>query len=254
MRHADRILVLHRGRIVYERYFGCLTETGKHAAMSVTKSLVGLLAQILVTEGALDETALVRTHDLHRGDQDRDPDDGEQVEHVRADDIAERHVGLPAQRGHDRRREFGRAIDGVTYVHNHSPLWGDDPKISLELVRTVGDIDSDDDGIPDGEETAWSADGGGDGQSWSDANNWSDDVEPDANTSAVFRDVDPGVGAIEGVELLDMAAVASITEAALGRRRAPRDPGRGAADPLPRRLALAVPRTSDARRYAIGAQ
>ncbi len=35
---------------------------------------------------------------------------------------------------------------------------------------------------------------------------------------ALPRDVDPGVGAIEGVELLDMAAVAEITEAALDER------------------------------------
>jgi glutamyl-tRNA reductase len=35
---------------------------------------------------------------------------------------------------------------------------------------------------------------------------------------ALPRDVDPGVGAVEGVELLDMAAVAEITEAALDER------------------------------------
>lgn len=35
---------------------------------------------------------------------------------------------------------------------------------------------------------------------------------------ALPRDVDPGVGAIDGVELLDMAAVAEITEAALDER------------------------------------
>ena len=57
--YTDGILVLHRGRIVYERYFGCLDETGKHAAMSVTKSVVGLLGEILVAEGTLDETAKV---------------------------------------------------------------------------------------------------------------------------------------------------------------------------------------------------
>jgi CubicO group peptidase (beta-lactamase class C family) len=58
--YTDGILILHEGRVVYERYFGCLTEDGKHAAMSMTKSVTGLLAQIMVAEGALDDTALVR--------------------------------------------------------------------------------------------------------------------------------------------------------------------------------------------------
>lgn len=58
--YTDGILILHKGKVVYERYFGCLEEDGKHAAMSMTKSVTGLLAQILVSEGVLDETALVR--------------------------------------------------------------------------------------------------------------------------------------------------------------------------------------------------
>ena len=53
--YTDGILVLHKGKIVYERYFGCLDEEGQHAAMSMTKSLTGLLAEILVAEGQLDE-------------------------------------------------------------------------------------------------------------------------------------------------------------------------------------------------------
>ncbi len=59
--YTDGILVLHKGRIVYERYFGALEEIGKHAAMSMTKSLTGLLAEILVAEGKLDESARVST-------------------------------------------------------------------------------------------------------------------------------------------------------------------------------------------------
>jgi hypothetical protein len=57
--YTDGILILHEGRVVYEKYFGALDEAGKHAAMSMTKSLVGLLAEILVVEGKLDETAKV---------------------------------------------------------------------------------------------------------------------------------------------------------------------------------------------------
>ncbi len=55
--YTDGILVLHHGRIVYERYDGCLTEDTLHAAMSVTKSLTGLMVEVLVAEGQLDETA-----------------------------------------------------------------------------------------------------------------------------------------------------------------------------------------------------
>lgn len=57
--YTDGILIIHKGKVVYERYFGCLDETGKHAAMSMTKSLTGLLAEILVAQGELDDKAKV---------------------------------------------------------------------------------------------------------------------------------------------------------------------------------------------------
>lgn len=57
--YTDGILVLHRGRIVYERYFGALTPEKQHAAMSVTKSFTGALGAVLVAEGKLDENKLV---------------------------------------------------------------------------------------------------------------------------------------------------------------------------------------------------
>ncbi|MEM1198386.1 MAG: serine hydrolase [Pseudomonadota bacterium] len=57
--YTDGMLILHKGRVVYERYFGCLEEDGKHAAMSMTKSITGLMAEMMVAEGALDETQLV---------------------------------------------------------------------------------------------------------------------------------------------------------------------------------------------------
>ena len=59
--YTDGVLIIHKGKIVYERYSGCLDETGKHGAMSMTKSLTGLLAEILVAEGKLDDTATVAT-------------------------------------------------------------------------------------------------------------------------------------------------------------------------------------------------
>ncbi|WP_439531018.1 serine hydrolase domain-containing protein [Marinobacter adhaerens] len=57
--YTDGLLILHKGKIVYEYYNGCLSETGKHAAMSMTKSLTGLLAEVLVAEGKLDDEATV---------------------------------------------------------------------------------------------------------------------------------------------------------------------------------------------------
>jgi len=57
--YTDGILILHKDKVVYEKYFGCLNEMGQHAAMSMTKSLTGLLAEILVAEGALDDKAKV---------------------------------------------------------------------------------------------------------------------------------------------------------------------------------------------------
>ncbi|OEY66288.1 serine hydrolase domain-containing protein [Marinobacter sp. X15-166B] len=56
--HTDGVIVLHDGKVVYERYAGCLDEMGTHAAMSMTKSLTGLLAETLIAEGVLDEAAL----------------------------------------------------------------------------------------------------------------------------------------------------------------------------------------------------
>lgn len=57
--YTDGIVILHDGVIVYERYLGCLDDIGQHAAMSVTKSLTGLLGEMLVAEGVLDESATV---------------------------------------------------------------------------------------------------------------------------------------------------------------------------------------------------
>ena len=57
--YTDGILVLHRGKVVYERYFAALSEQKKHAAMSVTKSFTGTLAACLLAEGLLDENKAV---------------------------------------------------------------------------------------------------------------------------------------------------------------------------------------------------
>ncbi len=57
--YTDAIVVLHRGRIVYERYFGVTRPETQHIAFSVTKSLVGTIAAALVADGTLDAAAPV---------------------------------------------------------------------------------------------------------------------------------------------------------------------------------------------------
>lgn len=57
--YADGILVLHRGRIVYERYFGALEPHLPHLCQSVTKSYAGTLAAAFVDEGVLDDSKTI---------------------------------------------------------------------------------------------------------------------------------------------------------------------------------------------------
>jgi len=57
--YTDGIVVLHRGRRIYERYFGALQPHGTHACFSITKSYAATLAAAMLHEGALDESKLV---------------------------------------------------------------------------------------------------------------------------------------------------------------------------------------------------
>jgi CubicO group peptidase (beta-lactamase class C family) len=57
--YTDAVLVLHKGRVVFERYFGVTTPKSQHIAFSVTKSYVGALAADLVAQGKLDRGARV---------------------------------------------------------------------------------------------------------------------------------------------------------------------------------------------------
>lgn len=51
---TDGFLVLHRGRIVYERYLNDFVPHRQHVLMSATKSFTGTLAGILANKGLLD--------------------------------------------------------------------------------------------------------------------------------------------------------------------------------------------------------
>jgi CubicO group peptidase (beta-lactamase class C family) len=46
--YTDAIMVLHHGRVVYERWFGVTRPDTQHILFSVTKSFVGLIAEMLI--------------------------------------------------------------------------------------------------------------------------------------------------------------------------------------------------------------
>lgn len=62
LHYTDALVVLHKGRIVHERYGDTLGPDGRHIAMSVTKSFVGTLAELLIHEGKLDERRTVASY------------------------------------------------------------------------------------------------------------------------------------------------------------------------------------------------
>lgn len=56
---TDGFMVLHEGRIVAEEYFNGMTPATRHLLMSVSKSIIGMLAGIVVGRGALSAGDLV---------------------------------------------------------------------------------------------------------------------------------------------------------------------------------------------------
>jgi CubicO group peptidase (beta-lactamase class C family) len=61
--YTDGFLVMHRGSVVYERYFGTMTPRSLHLSQSVAKSVTGMAFGVLVERGLLDPKQLV-THYL----------------------------------------------------------------------------------------------------------------------------------------------------------------------------------------------
>jgi len=53
--YTDGIVVLHKGNMVYERYLNDMTPETHHMLFSASKSFVGLVAAILISQGVLDE-------------------------------------------------------------------------------------------------------------------------------------------------------------------------------------------------------
>ncbi len=58
----DALVVLHRGRLVYETYANGMTPDVPHILMSVSKSMLGLLAGIVAERGELDPQAPATTY------------------------------------------------------------------------------------------------------------------------------------------------------------------------------------------------
>jgi CubicO group peptidase (beta-lactamase class C family) len=59
---TDGFMVLHRGRVVAERYFNGMGPDSRHLLMSVSKSITSTVAGILVGRGQLDPDALVTAY------------------------------------------------------------------------------------------------------------------------------------------------------------------------------------------------
>jgi CubicO group peptidase (beta-lactamase class C family) len=57
--YSDGIVVLHKGQVVFEKYFGAGAPQRPHIGMSMTKSFVGTLAAMLIAERKLDRAAPV---------------------------------------------------------------------------------------------------------------------------------------------------------------------------------------------------
>jgi len=59
--HSDAFVVLHRGRLIYEWYAGGMGPADSHIIFSITKSLTGALAGILVDRGLFDPEAPIES-------------------------------------------------------------------------------------------------------------------------------------------------------------------------------------------------
>ena len=57
--YTDAMLVVHRGSIIHERYLNGMTSASAHHGFSISKSFVGLLAEMLIADGSIDRGAPV---------------------------------------------------------------------------------------------------------------------------------------------------------------------------------------------------
>ncbi|MGR4932692.1 serine hydrolase domain-containing protein [Bradyrhizobium sp. CAR08] len=128
--YTDGILVLHRGRIVYERYFGALEPHLPHACYSVTKSYAGTLAATFVHEGVLDDSKMI-SHYLP------------EMQGTAWQDATLRHV-MDMQTGLAHTEDYApgeRASDvwayRIAFGRRPRPVGYDGPGTSCDYLRTV---------------------------------------------------------------------------------------------------------------------
>jgi len=60
--YADGLLVVHKGQVIFQRWFGATGPETRHIAFSVTKSFVGTIAATLIAQGLLDPAAPVAAY------------------------------------------------------------------------------------------------------------------------------------------------------------------------------------------------
>ncbi|MFJ1257197.1 serine hydrolase domain-containing protein [Cupriavidus sp. CuC1] len=60
--YTDGFIVLQKGQVIYERYFDSFGPRQSHIWASMTKSITGLLAAMLIDEGKLDPNAKLATY------------------------------------------------------------------------------------------------------------------------------------------------------------------------------------------------
>ena len=60
--YVDGVIVMHKGKVIYEKYFGALDAHTPHILMSATKSFVGTIASMLAQDGKLDPNAPVTNY------------------------------------------------------------------------------------------------------------------------------------------------------------------------------------------------
>lgn len=59
---TDSFLVLHKGKIIYERYLNGQQEHTQHQMFSATKSFIGTLALMMIDEGKIDPTRTMQSY------------------------------------------------------------------------------------------------------------------------------------------------------------------------------------------------
>ena len=57
--NADGFIALKDGKVLVEKYFNDQLPESRHIMMSVTKSFTGIIAELMIAEGLLDESELI---------------------------------------------------------------------------------------------------------------------------------------------------------------------------------------------------